>query len=154
MGFDLSTKRATIWDDGDTIFSGVNEEELSKAVIGVLKHPAETANKFVYVSSLATSQTEVLTALEKATSSKWDVTRVSTKEQLETAREQVSQGNFAGSFTIVKATVLGNLPGLQQHFEVDEKDRLQTEALGVPKADLQKTVERLLAEGQYSGVAY
>jgi hypothetical protein len=154
IGFDLSTKRATIWDDGNTIFSGVNEEDLGKAVVGVLMHPAETANKFVYVSSLAVSPNEVLAALEKATSSKWNVTHVSTKEKLETAREQLTQGNFAGGFTIVKATVLGNVPGLQQHFEVDEKERLQNDILGVPRADLQKTVDDVLAGGQYSGVAY
>jgi nucleoside-diphosphate-sugar epimerase len=154
IGFDLSTKRATIWDDGNAIFSGVNEEELGKAVVGVLKHPAETANKFVYVSSLAVSQSEILAALEKATSSKWDVTRVSTQEQLETARVQLSQGNFAGAFTIVKATILANVPGLKKHFEVDEQDRLQNKLLGVPEVDLQKTVDSVLAGGQYNGFAY
>jgi nucleoside-diphosphate-sugar epimerase len=147
----LSTNRASIWDDGNTIFSGTNEEDLGKAVVAALQHPAETANKFVYVSSLAASQNEILAALEKATSTKWEVTRASTKQRLDVAKEALSKGDFSGAFTIVKATVLGNIPGLNQHFEAEEEDRLLNDVLFIPRASVEETVRRILASGQYNG---
>ena len=154
IGFDLEHKRAMIWDDGNTIFSGLNEEDLGKAVVGVLKHPKETANQFVYASSIAASQKEILAALEQATSSKFEVSHVSTGAQLDGAREALGKGDFSGAFTIVKATVLGNAPGLQQHFEVEEKDRLKNDILGIKKTTVQDTVDRILASGEYSGAYF
>ncbi|KIV99437.1 uncharacterized protein PV09_08868 [Verruconis gallopava] len=145
LGFDIGSKKALIWDDGNTRFSGLNEDDLGKAVIGCLEHPEETANKVVYASTMATTQNEILAALEKATSAKWDVERKTTEQQLREARESLDKGDFAGAFTMVKATLLGNLPGLEQHYEVDVKDKLANDILGLTRASLEETVNRLVA---------
>jgi len=146
MGFDLATSQALIWDDGNTRFSGITEADLGKAVVGILHHPAETANKFVYVSSLSATQNETLEAVEKATSTKWEVTRVSTEQQLSGAKEALDKGDMTGAYTLVKATSWSNLPGLKQHFDVDEKERLFNELLGLKgEESLQATVERVVS---------
>jgi hypothetical protein len=122
---------------------------LGKAVVSILQHPAETANTFIYTSSLTATQNETLEALEKATSSKWEVTRVNTEEQLANAREALGKGDFSGAFTLVKATCWSNLPGLKQHFEVDEKNRLANELLGLKgEESVQETVERVVASSK------
>lgn len=153
MGFDLTSNRATIWDDGNTRFSSVNEAALGKAVVACLEHPAETANKFVYISSLATTQNQILEALENATSTKWTVNRTTSKEQVNAAQEALSRGEFSGAFALVKASIWSNMPGLRQHFEVAEKERLLNDVLGVKSEGVQETVERVLA-GENSGAYY
>jgi hypothetical protein len=151
LGFNLTTNTAEIWDDGNTKWSGVNETDLGKAVVSCLEHPAETANRFVYVSSVASTHSEVLAALEKATSAKWTVNRKSTQARLDEAKEALGKGDMSGGFTMVKTTCWGNIPGLQQHFEVDEKERLANELLGIERASVQETVDRVLASGNITG---
>ena len=75
FGFDIASRCATIWDDGEKKFTLTNEKQLGEAVVSVLKHPEITANKYLYISSVETSQNEILAALEKATSSKWTLHR-------------------------------------------------------------------------------
>jgi hypothetical protein len=104
---------------------------MGKAVVGILHNPAETANKFVYTSSLTATQNETLEALEKATSTKWEVTHMSTEQLLGDAKGALAKGDFTGALTLVKATCWSNLPGLKQHFEVDEKENFANELLGL-----------------------
>jgi hypothetical protein len=151
LGFDLTSNRATIWDDGNTRFSSVSEATLSKAVVACLEHPVETANRHVYISSLVTTQNQILQTLEKATATKWTVKHSTSEEQINAAREALGRGEFSGAFTLVKASCWSNLPGLRQHFEVDEKEKLLNDVLGVKSESVQETVERVLA-GEYSGV--
>lgn len=150
MGFNVASKQALIWDDGNTRFSNTTGEDLGKAVVNILHKPAETANKFIYVSSLTVTQNEMLKALEKATSAKWEVTRVTTEKQLSDAKAALGQGDLSGAYTLVKATIWSNAPGLKQHFEIDEKERLANELLGVTgEQNVQDAVERAI-EGSKS----
>jgi hypothetical protein len=126
---------------------------LSKAVVACLEHPAETANKHVYISSVAPTQNQILQALEKATSTKWTVTHTTSKEQVDAAREALGKGEFSGAFALVKASCWSNLPGLHLHFEADEKERLLNDVLGVKTESVQETVERVLA-GEYNSIHY
>ena len=153
LGFDLTSNRATIWDDGNTRFSCVNEETLGKAVVACLEHSAETVNKHVYISSLAVTQNQILQALEQATATTWTVKHTSSTEQIDAAREALGKGDFAGAFALVKATCWSNVPDLRQHFEVAEKESLMNDVLGIKAESLQETVERVLA-GELSGHYY
>jgi nucleoside-diphosphate-sugar epimerase len=148
MGFDIAAKKATMWDDGKTVFSATNEDDLGKAVAAVLQHPAETKNKFIYADSVATSQAEVLAALEKATSTKWEAEYKSSNERMDIAGEQLSKGDFTGALTTVKTTVWGNIPGLNQHFEVAEQERLMNDLLAIPRANVQEIVDRVVASAK------
>ena len=87
-------------------------------------------------------------------STKFEVMHTTTKEQLDGAREALSKGDFSGGFTIVKATVLGNVPGLNKHYEAEEKDRLANELLGIEKVEVAEVVRRLMSEGKYNGAYF
>ncbi|KAF2431991.1 NAD(P)-binding protein [Tothia fuscella] len=146
MGFDLARKEATIWDDGNTRFSGINEGDLGKSVVNILHKPAETANQFIYISSLTATQNETLESLEKVTATKWKINRVNTAQQVSAAQEALGKGDFTGALTLVKATCWSNTPGLKQHFEVDEKERLANGLLGLERGEtVQDTIERVVA---------
>jgi hypothetical protein len=153
LGFDLTSHKATIWDDGNTRFSTVNEVTMSKAVVACLEHTEETINKYVYVSSLAVTQNEILQALEKSTSKKWTIRHTTSSGEVNTAREALSRGEFSGAFALVKASAWSNLPDLHQHFETDEKDLLLNNLLEVKKENVHETVDNVLA-GDYNGSQY
>jgi hypothetical protein len=53
-------------------------------------------NKYVYISSVQTTQLEILAALKKVSAEKWTVTQVSSKELLVQAKEKLARGDGSG----------------------------------------------------------
>lgn len=88
MGFDITHCSAIIYDSGTESFTGTTLEGIGQAVVGVLQHPAETANRFVKAQSIQTCQNELLEAFENATGKKWEIKRASTKELLASGRSK------------------------------------------------------------------
>ena len=78
MGFDVDNRKAIIYDNGTEHFTGTTLEGIGQAVVGVLQHPDETANRFVKVLSIKTSQNQLLKAFEK--NGDWEVERSTTQE--------------------------------------------------------------------------
>jgi hypothetical protein len=92
MGFDVSERSAIIYDAGTEYFSGTTLQGIGQAVVGVLKHPDETANRFLKVRSINTCQNELLEAFQSTTKSEWSVQRSTTKELLESGRKKRTEG--------------------------------------------------------------
>ncbi|KAI1406755.1 NAD(P)-binding protein [Hypoxylon sp. FL1857] len=92
MGFDIKQHSAIIYDDGTEEFTGTTLEGIGQAVVGVLKHPEETANRFVKVRSIQTCQTQLLDAFQQVTGQSWEVKRGSTKDLLESGRKKHQAG--------------------------------------------------------------
>ncbi|KAK5053761.1 hypothetical protein LTR84_001722 [Exophiala bonariae] len=142
LGFDLANKKAKLWDGGEIVYSATNEDDVAKAVVSILQHPVETANKYLYVETIAVSHRDILKSLKAATSQKWEVENVKTEDLVKMGKQLVAGGDFSGNFLLVQATVWGNGEGLRQNFVVDES--LANSLLGLPKGDLEKTVRRVL----------
>lgn len=111
-------------------------------MVSILQHPVETANKYLYVETVAVSQKEILKSLGAATGQNWEVERVKTTEIVAMGKQLVASGDFTGNFLLVQASVWGNGSGLRQNFSVDES--LANDMLGVPKGDLDETVKRVV----------
>ena len=140
LGFDLSSKQATIWDGGNTAFSATNQTDVGKALVSILSHPSETANKYLYVSTVTTSQSSILKSLEDCTGEKWDVENVRTDEQIAKGRQMVSEGDFTGMFLLVQASAYGDVPGIRSNYEAEE--HLANGKLGLPaKGDVDEIVK-------------
>ncbi|KAI1422952.1 NmrA-like family protein [Xylaria sp. FL1777] len=94
MGFNIAERRATIFDAGTEEFTGTTLEGIGQSVVGVLKHPAETANRSVKVRSIQTSQNELLAAFQKATKGQhqWEIERSTAQQKLEDGRGKHAQG--------------------------------------------------------------
>ncbi|KAI1332758.1 NAD(P)-binding protein [Xylariaceae sp. FL0255] len=96
MGFNLTTRRATIYDAGTEAFTGTTLEGIGQSVVGVLSHPAETANRFVKARSIKVSQNALLDAFSQATPSgmgqEWEVERSTTAELLLEGRRKHAAG--------------------------------------------------------------
>ena len=49
-----------IYDGGDTLFSTTTLAGIGKAVVGILRHPEETKNRYVYVSQANITQNKII----------------------------------------------------------------------------------------------
>lgn len=92
MGFDVKNHNSIIYDDGTEKFTGTTLQGIGQAVVGVLQNPSATANRFLAVQSIQTCQNELLEAFEKATGEKWDVTRTTSKELIESGKKDFQTG--------------------------------------------------------------
>ncbi|KFY98418.1 hypothetical protein V498_01485 [Pseudogymnoascus sp. VKM F-4517 (FW-2822)] len=133
------TKTAKIWDGGSGVFSTSNLSTVTAGVVAILSiAEAETRDRFVNIESFATSQREVVAALEKATGEKWTVEETSMKEQLAVAQEMYEKEDYLNAF--YRWVLAGVVSGR-------EEPRFKTvdnELLGLPHEDMQETVEKLL----------
>ncbi|KAI1106222.1 NAD(P)-binding protein [Jackrogersella minutella] len=92
MGFDVKQRSAVIYDDGTEEFTGTTLEGIGQAVVGVLKHPDETANRYLKARSIQTNQNQLLEALQRVSGQPWEVKRGSTKDLLESGRKKHQAG--------------------------------------------------------------
>lgn len=138
LGIDIKSKTATIWDSGETVFTATNVAQIGKAVTRVLQKPEETANRYVYVSSVQTSQKEILDSIERVTGEKWNVVNVNSESKIKELKGKLENGDYSGIFTLVSAAIaavpLGNL----------EKAGLNNDLVGLEKESLDETVRRVL----------
>ncbi|KAI1465459.1 uncharacterized protein F4812DRAFT_124472 [Daldinia caldariorum] len=95
MGFDVRNRRAIIYDKGTEEFTGTTLEGIGQAIAGTLKNPVKTANLFLKVRSIQTSQNLLLDAFQMVTGGPWDV------------RYNTSKGRFRLSQEMFKAGVNG-----------------------------------------------
>ncbi|KAL4738363.1 hypothetical protein BDV11DRAFT_189780 [Aspergillus similis] len=144
LGYDIGSRIATIWDDGNKRFTFTNQAQLGRALVSVLRCPGATANRYLYISSVETSQNEILAALEKATESSWAVQRTTTDAEVSDATAKLQKGDFSGAFTLVRATVYGDIPGLGSNYA---KDRvLANGLLGLEEETVEETIQRVVSE--------
>ncbi|TFB02992.1 Isoflavone reductase-like protein [Trichoderma ghanense] len=139
LEYDLANKTATIWDGGDKKFTLTNEKDLGKAVASVLQNPEQTANKYLFVSSVETTQNEILAALEFVTGTKWTVNNTTTEEQVHAAVQKLGAGDFSGAYALVRATAYSCTPGLKSNYATDEV--LSNGLLGLEPASVAETVD-------------
>ncbi|KIW86775.1 uncharacterized protein Z519_12561 [Cladophialophora bantiana CBS 173.52] len=142
LGFDLTNKKAVLWDGGNAAFSATSQTDLGQAIVSVLTHPAETTNQFLYFATVTTTHKAILAALEAQTGKKWAVEDVETEEEIAKGKKMVSEGDFTGIFKLVRASAWGDVPGIRSNYAVAEK--LANSILGVPHGDLDETVKIVL----------
>jgi hypothetical protein len=142
LGYNTTSRTATIWDDGNKKFTFTNQGHLSKAIVSVLQHPNETMNQILYIASVETSQNGILNALENVTGCKWSTIQTTTDEQVTEARMKLSKGDFDGALTLVRATSYGKLPGLKSNYAKEFK--LANDILGLEWANVEDTVRMVV----------
>ena len=111
LGFDLSSQKATIYDDGKGRFGTTNVATIGLAVARTLHKLKETTNRHVYIASTTTSQSEVLVSLEKATGKKWDVSHASIAAKVQEGKDSVAKGDMSGYFVWLQAAIHSNGSG-------------------------------------------
>ncbi|KAG4434407.1 hypothetical protein IFR05_010103 [Cadophora sp. M221] len=140
-GFNASTKTVTLVDGGKTRFSTSTSAQISQALISVLEHADETANKMVFVESFTITQLETLAAVEKVTGQKWTVVESTVEDVRAVAFQKISEGNLMeGGGLLIQALVLGK-GDLEDHSHVE--GGIWNDRLGLKGENLEKVVEAI-----------
>lgn len=105
----------------------------------MLKHPKETANKYLSIASFQPSLNEILQIVEDETGVKWAVERISTQELQKTGEEKLSKGDFSAFIELLRVHIHRDGDGHSV-----PKGELANGLLGLPKEDLRESVRKWL----------
>ncbi|CAF1357948.1 unnamed protein product [Didymodactylos carnosus] len=95
LGFDITSRTATLYDDGKHAFSGTTLSSIGKAVVAVIHHPELTLNRRIYIADVTATQQQALDLFEKYTGTKWTVKHTSTEDEFKRGAELFAKGDFA-----------------------------------------------------------
>jgi hypothetical protein len=137
LGFDGKSKTATLFDDGEAVFSATNLHQIGVTTVKALEHADLTKNQYVYVSGFQTTQNEVLAAAEKVTGAKWTVNKASAKEHIEQGRTKLQSGDYIGIMFLIQGATFAK----DQQLGDFSSEGLWNEKLGVPKEGLEETIK-------------
>lgn len=139
FGFDARAKKATIYDSGNEPFQTSSLELISKAVASILKHPQDTANKYLSIASFQPSLNEILQIVEDETGAKWTVERVDTKDLQKTGEDKLSNGDFSAFRELLRVHIHRDGDG----HSVPESE-IANGLLELPQEDLRDSIRKWL----------
>ena len=144
FAFDIKTSSATIWDSGNEPVSGTTLADVGTAIANILKNADATANKVLCISSITTTQNELLKTFESVTGKKWATSTTPTTEILDRGRTRLAAKEFYGAFVdflIVDLFQEGEKRGvIAQPGEGTNKE------LGLPARSVEEIVRGVLSE--------
>ncbi|RKK67277.1 hypothetical protein BFJ69_g14648 [Fusarium oxysporum] len=145
FGIKPEAKTAEILDDGNAKFTATTRDGVGQAVVGILGHPEETANRIVYISSTEMSLNDVLEAEQKLVGKEgWKITHVKTDEEIAKAQKIVATATEMMPRMMATGR-LGLAVNVQERFEANFERRgiLDNDLLGVPQESIEEVVARV-----------
>jgi hypothetical protein len=106
FGFNTTKRTATLYDGGDIPFSTTKLSTIGDAIVGILRNPDATRNKYVFVRSALTTHAQLLANLEKATACKWKVEHDSVSRVRQQGQDRMAKGDFMGNLDLIRAAIL------------------------------------------------
>ncbi|KAL8648087.1 MAG: hypothetical protein Q9210_005186, partial [Variospora velana] len=140
LGFDLQSSTATIYDSGDAEVNATTLADVGQAVVGILRHPKETANRYVYVQNAYFTQNQLLAAIEKSTGKKWTVNKRECAEARQTGGMKLSKGDMSG----IPDIILGGLYTGEPAANYAKTRKLDNELLGIKEYPLEELVDKVI----------
>ncbi|PNS21184.1 hypothetical protein CAC42_3522 [Sphaceloma murrayae] len=143
MGFDVVNRSALLYDSATQEFTGTTLEGIANAVVGVLRRPDETKNRFVSVLSLRTSQGAVFRAFEEKVPG-WTVRRDQAKRLREEGEGKCERGEKGWVLDLAVAQLFEEGEGrccVAEDWEVSD-----SELVGVRKETVGEVVDKVLKE--------
>ncbi|KAK3389369.1 hypothetical protein B0H63DRAFT_427820 [Podospora didyma] len=143
VGFllDVKGKQTKIFDDGNRPFSVTTLPAIGQAVAAVLKKPAETENRTVYVHEAAVTQNQLLALAKKAVGSDgWTEEHTTAEAELAEGWAELKKENPSPHFIFkfISAAIFGE--GYGSHFEKTDNELLGIKQLS--EAELLELVKR------------
>ncbi|KAH8817653.1 hypothetical protein DL96DRAFT_392987 [Flagelloscypha sp. PMI_526] len=135
-GFDLANHKADLLDGGEAKFHTTNLSTIAGAIVAILSVPQsyeKTKNQVISIPNHEVSQRDILTALERLTGEKWQVTDIDSDTLIQNAK-----GTPAEPFAMIRAVLfgkvgLGRLSGKPWNSE-----------LGLPQQSLEEDLKLIL----------
>lgn len=120
-------RTAIIYNGGDVPFSATNLDTIGRAVVGVIEHLPETANRPVYIHDAVVTQHQLIRYAQEKDGREWKVTHKSTEEMRLSSLEQLARGNT--DWSIPQPLVFSSFLG--EGYGIDFSDHLDNELLGI-----------------------
>ncbi|KAI5859949.1 NAD(P)-binding protein [Durotheca rogersii] len=127
---DVKQRRADIKDGGDVLFCATTYDDIAQAVIGTLTHLDETANRPVRISSVNTTQNELIAiAKELGATDGWDITHSKTEDLEVEALRRWAEGDHSDEVIamFINRAFIGD--GWGGYFPVRDNDLLGIKGL-------------------------
>ncbi|KAI4738354.1 NAD(P)-binding protein [Aureobasidium sp. EXF-12298] len=142
MGFDVQNHNAVIYDSGTEPFTGTTLSGIGQAVVGTLLNPSATANRFLKVQSICTTQNELLAAFEKATGEQWKVERQKSNDLIQSGKEdfEIEAGMWRLKLAVATLYDVGQGRGMV----ATTREESDAELLGVKDESAEEIVAKLL----------
>lgn len=141
----LKEKKAEIINDGNEKWSASTLHQIAEATSRILQRDEITKNRMVYIQSFCVTQNEVIASFERATGSKWSVTKFDGKEYEREEKKKAEAGDLEAIENLV-----WYLGAVDANWEGRKDFAMQD--LGLKDEDLEvvvkKTVEKLSRESQ------
>ncbi|KAL6238473.1 hypothetical protein BDW75DRAFT_201413 [Aspergillus navahoensis] len=147
LGLNYATRTITLTDDGQGRFSTTTLANTALALNRILLSPDKTANQIVFLSDFATTQVELVEAIERLTGETWRRESVNTAEAIPALTEAWNKGDPGAGYGLInigftKGTYSGYFEPLHQ---------LRNRELGLPERDLEGVIREALAEVGHMG---
>jgi hypothetical protein len=142
MGFDVKNHHAIIYDSGTEKFTGTTLSGIGQAVVGTLRNPLTTANRFLAVQSICTNQNEILSAFEAATGKQWTVERQTTEELIRGGKEDFERGVGMWRLKLAVATLYD--VGKGRGMVATTREESEANLLGVKEESAGEIIAKLL----------
>lgn len=139
MFLDHENHKARVVDSGDQPFSSSSVGFIGRAVAAVLQRPAQTANKYLNVAGLTTTQNEIVRVAEELTGSKFEVSRREGAELEKIAGEKLAKHDYSAFTELLEQHLYADGPG----HALEAKDSAH-ELLGLQLEDLRESVQKIL----------
>ena len=112
-------------------------------MVTILQRPELTANKYLYIASVKTSQAAILESFRKAAGNALEVKHVTTEEKVSLGRSLLAKGDFTGMLLLVQASMLGSMVGT----DFGQEENLANRLLGLPTEEsLDETVKAVIKQ--------
>ncbi|USP77993.1 hypothetical protein yc1106_05267 [Curvularia clavata] len=98
LGFDKSTKTATIFDSGNKGMEAITPRGMGRAIAAVLKNPEQTVNRYIQLSEFYFTQNEILGYVEELTGTKWNIKHAKTADEAIASGEAMKKGDMINAF--------------------------------------------------------
>ncbi|KAK2008846.1 oxidoreductase CipA-like protein [Colletotrichum eremochloae] len=135
MGFivDLRHHTATLYNGGDVRFSATTLADVVAAVLGVIRHQQQTANRVVYVQSALVRQNQLIQYAKDFDGKEWSTSVKDTDEVRQESLLELTKGALAD----VDGAMLGLCicGAMSSDYGCDFSDRLDNELLGIEQMD-------------------
>lgn len=115
--------------------------DIARAVVGILRKPAETANKHLRIRSLEVTQRQILTAFEAATGEKWTVREEKSADVVARGRQRMADGDRMGFLDVLVIQLWEEGTGRGIVVSREESDN---ELLGIREESVEDMVARIL----------
>ena len=111
LGFNLQNKSARLWDDGNNKVDLTNLHTIALTILHILTDPTtreEAKNKNVNISTVNTTQNEILAALEKVSATKFEVTYIKSADGKQEGQQKLAAGDSSAFLDLLQYIAFGN----------------------------------------------